>query len=188
MRTRTTMSVRRYIFGTIWLTLFVPAIALGQGRVPRTDSGAVGGDVGVFLPADDGLNSGIALEGFYEYYLTARNSIRMGAGWAEPEFNGGRDSLQHVRIAFDTVYNWEGGPVHPFVGAGLGIYFLQSKIDGESFGDSETRLGATVFGGFEVFNGRTVSVKGELRYHLIRNLGSLNPDGAALTVGLKKYF
>ena len=80
------------------------------------------------------------------------------------------------------------GAVHPFVGAGLGIYFIQEKDNGNSFGEDHTKLGGTVFGGVEFFTSNTVSVKGEARYHLIDNINGLNPDGLALTIGLKKYF
>jgi hypothetical protein len=169
--------------------LMMPLPALAQGRVPAAESGAIGGDIGVFVPAADQLGSGLALEGFYEYYLTARTSVRMGLGWANPNFDReDEDSLRHFRVALDVAYNWEGGTLHPFVGAGLGIYFLQFRDNGESVGDSETKLGGTLFGGIEMFNSNTFSIKAELRYHLISNIGDFNPDGAALTIGVKKYF
>ena len=168
--------------------LLVPGAAAAQGRTPRAESAAVGGDIGVFLPAADQLGSGLALEGFYEYYLTSRTSIRTGLGWGNPKFDREEeDSLRHFRVALDLVYNWEGGTIHPFVGAGLGIYFLQVRDNGESIGDSETKPGGTLFGGIEMFTSDTLSVKAELRYHLIGDIG-INPDGASLTIGLKKYF
>jgi opacity protein-like surface antigen len=75
------------------------------------------------------------------------------------------------------------------VGGGLGIYFLQARSSGESIGDSETKVGATIFGGVELFTSQTLAIKGELRYHLIGNTDAgLNPDGATLTIGVKKYF
>ena len=70
----------------------------------------------------------------------------------------------------------------------IGIYFLQVKDNGESFGDSESKFGGTVFGGVEYFTSNTLSVKGEIRYHLVSDIGSLNPDGATISIGLKKYF
>jgi opacity protein-like surface antigen len=169
--------------------LAVPSVASAQRRVPARDSAAVGGDVGFFLPRDGALTTGPALEGFYEYYLKSRNSIRVGAGWANPKLN--RDhavSMRHVRIAVDTVYNWEGGAVHPFVGAGVGAYFLQLMNNGNSVSVSETKPGGTVFGGAEFFATRRVSVKAEARYHLVMNALGMNPDGLALTVGVKRYF
>ncbi|HET9264222.1 MAG TPA: outer membrane beta-barrel protein [Vicinamibacterales bacterium] len=170
------------------LGILLPTQLWAQGRIPRAESAAIGGDIGVFLPAADQLESGLALEGFYEYYLTARTSIRTGLGWANPNFDREEeDSLRHFRIALDLVYNWEGGTIHPFVGAGLGIYFLQLKDNGESIGDSDTKAGGTLFGGFEMFTSNTLSVKTELRYHLIGDTG-LNPDGASLMIGVKKYF
>lgn len=169
------------------------AVALAPSYVhaqtPQTDSAAVGGDIGIFLPRAEELKSGLNLEGFYEYYLSPRTSIRLGLGWMNPksEFEND-DSTRYIRVAGDIVRNWEGGSIHPFVGAGLGIYFLQPKDNGESFGDSETKLGGTIFGGAEFFMNNTTSVKAEARYHLISNVDSFNPDGLALTIGLKKYF
>jgi len=165
----------------------LPAAAMAQ-RVPATDSAAIGGEVGLFIPRDDRLSPGPAIDGFYEYYFNPRNSVRIGLGWAKPEFDDSEDtSLQYLRVPVDLVYNWERGAVHPFVGAGLGIYFLQEKFNGENIGDSETKLGGTLFGGVELFTSRTAAVKIEGRYHAIRNT-FLNPDGLSLSVGLKKYF
>lgn len=169
--------------------LLAPSWVFAQRRVPATDSAAVGGDIGIFLPRSDALDTGPALEGFYEYYFRPRTSIRLGLGWANPSFAGRDDeSLRRMRVAVDAVYNWEGGAVHPFVGAGLGINFLQPKRNGESIGDSETKTGATLFGGVEYFTSRTFSFKAEARYHIVGDAFGLNSDGLALTGGLKKYF
>jgi hypothetical protein len=173
---------------TVVALLAVPGSALAQ-RTPSAESGAVGGDVGLFLPFDDALGSGLALEGFYEYYFTARTSLRLGLGWANPSFDReDEDSLRHFRVAMDVVRNWEGGTIHPFVGGGAGIYFLQPNDNGVSAGDSETKFGATIFGGVEYFTSNTWSIKGEVRFHLISDAFGLNPDGVALTIGVKRYF
>ena len=176
-------------FALLVSVLVVPSAASAQRRVPAAESGALIGDVGVFLPRSDELDSSLVLEGFYEYYFTPRGSVRMGAGWTNPSFTrGSDDTLRTVRIALDGVYNWEHGAIHPFVGAGVGIYFLQPTDNGEDFGDSETKPGATLFGGVEFFTGRTVSVKAEGKYHVMGDVFGLNPGGLALTIGLKKYF
>jgi opacity protein-like surface antigen len=170
----------------------VPAAAAAQGRVPTTDSGAVGGDVGIFLARDADLNNGLALEGFYEYYFTPRVSVRTGLGWANPQYHDNRDpdaSLRMIRVAVDLIHNWEGGNVHPFVGAGIGTYFLQRRNAGQNFGESETKLGGTLLGGVEIFTSPTLAIKAEGRYHIVpQAFGILDPDGFALTVGVKKYF
>jgi hypothetical protein len=182
--------MRRTINFIVFLLLLMwPVAAAAQRRVPATGSAAVGGDVGVFVARDEALGSGLALEGFYEYYFEPRASVRLGLGWANPKFEReGDDSVRHVRVAGDVVYNWEGGNVHPFAGAGLGLYFLQFKDNGESTGDSETKFGGTLFGGAEFFTGRDVSVKAEARYHVISDIGAFDPDGLSITIGVKKYF
>jgi hypothetical protein len=183
-------SLQHFIFFIFFvLILSVPAAALAQRRVPATGSGAVGGDVGLFLPRSEALDTGAALEGFYEYYFTPRASLRMGLGWTNPSFaRDNDDDLRTVRVAVDVVYNWERGAIHPFAGGGIGVYFLQPRDNGESFEDSETKTGATLFGGVELFTSRTVSVKAEARYHIVTNAFGINPDGLALTIGVKKYF
>jgi len=165
------------------------APAIGYAQTPRTDSAAVGADVGVFLPKADGLKSGLVLDAFYEYYLSPRTSLRLGGDWMNPKFdNGEDDSIRYFRVGGDLVYNWEGGSIHPFAGAGLGVYFLQTRDNGENLGDQRTKLGGTLFGGAEFFTSNTVSVKAEAKYHVISNTDGFNPDGLSLTVGLKKYF
>lgn len=182
--------MRRIVHGVIFsAALFLPAAALAQGRVPAADSAAIGGDVGVFIPRGDGLDNGPVLEGFYEYYLDPRTSVRLGVGWARPGFEReDEDTMRYVRVGGDLAYNWEGGAIHPFVGAGVGAYFLQQKDNGRSIGDAETKLGGNLFGGIEYFTSPTLSIKGEARYHVISDAGGFDPDGLALTIGVKKYF
>ena len=167
----------------------LPPLVSAQPRMPRKDAGAFGGDVGLFVPQQDGMTTGAALEGFYEYYLTARESVRVGAGWANPKFSDEEtDSLRLVRLAVDLVRNWEGGAVHPFVGAGLGTYFIQQRDNGSDVGESDTKLGGTLFAGVEYFTSNTFAVKGEARYHIVSRVNELNPSGLALTIGVKSYF
>ena len=65
------------------LATLLPAMAEAQGRTPHTDSAAVGGDVGIFLPSDDELEPALSLDGFYEYYLSpARAFGSVSAGRA----------------------------------------------------------------------------------------------------------
>ena len=70
-----------------------------------------------------------------------------------------------------------------------GRYFLRLKHNGQSFGDTETKPGFNIGGGIEYFTGRTVSLKGEARYHVIGNTRTgMDPSGLVLTGGLKKYW
>jgi opacity protein-like surface antigen len=167
----------------------LPAIGSAQGRMPHEDAAAVGGGVGIFLPKQDGMNTGPALEGFYEYYVGARDSLRVGVGWANPKFEReSADSVRQIRVGVDVLHNWEGGAVHPFIGAGLGTYFLQVKDNGENFGDSQTKFGGTLIGGIEYFTSDTFAVKGEARYHVVMKANGYDPSGLALTIGVKSYF
>ena len=172
--------------------LILPSMAEAQGRTPRTGSAAVGGDVGWFFPTDEALNASVSLDGFYEYYLAPRTSIRLGLGWTAPEYDFETDeSLRYVRIGGDVIYNWERGAIHPFAGAGLGIYIMQPSEDGNDTADSESKLGGALLGGLEYFTSNTVSLKGEVSYHFISgvdNFGPADPSGFKLAIGLKKYF
>jgi hypothetical protein len=169
--------------------VFLAPSAYAQ-RTPTADSAAVGGDVGLFLPRQDDFTAGLDLFGFYEYYMSSRTSVRLGLEWmnANVDDDLGDGSVRYVRIGGDLVYNWERGAIHPFGGAGLGVYILQLRAGGENVGDSEAKFGGAVFGGFEFFTDRTTAVKAEARYHVVTNQNGFNPDGLSLTIGLKKYF
>ena len=159
------------------------------GRAPHEGSSAVVGEVGLFLPTQDGMTTGPEVEGNYEYYLTARNSLRLGAGWANPKVDREHvDSTRQVRLGADVVHNWEGGAIHPFVGAGAGAYFLQPVDNGNSFGPSQTKPGARLLGGVEFFTSRTFAVKGEARYDKVMKANSYDPSGLTLSIGVKSYF
>lgn len=171
------------------IVLGVPTAAAAQGRMPHKGASAVGGEVGVFLPKEGALSTGPVVEGFYEHYLTARDSVRVGVGWLYPKFEANHsDGLRQVRLGVDVLHNWEGGAVHPYVGVGLGAYFLQFRDNGQNSGDSMTKLGGSLLGGAEFFTSKTFSVKGEARYHFVTKENEFNPSGLALSVGVKSYF
>jgi hypothetical protein len=165
-------------------------VATAQERQPHAGSTAVGVDFGAFIPKESQLEAAPIVNVLLEYYFTPRVSIRSGFGLTDPGFSReSTDSLRQVPLHFDVNYNWEGGKWHPFVGAGAGAYFLQPKDNGRAFGGSETKPGFDVGGGTEYFIGRTVSLKGEARYHLIKHSRTGDdPSGMAITGGIKKYW
>ena len=162
--------------------------ALAQPRVPDREMWGVGGEVGVFLPQENGFGAGLDLQALAEYYLTPRTSIRAAFGWNDPSVDGGGASRRTARLTLDVLYNWEGGRVHPFVGAGFGAYFLQPKIGGRAVGESRQEPGFSLAGGFEYFTARTFTIKAEARYHAVLADGPWDMDGLALTIGFKQYF
>jgi hypothetical protein len=167
----------------------LPPAAAAQGRMPHQNATAIGAEGAVFMPKQDGMTTGPDFGGFFETYLTPRVGLRIGAEWSNPKREVEHvDSMRQVRVGADLVHNWEGGKIHPFVGAGLGAYFLQQKDNGVNFGDSATKLGGTLLGGLEVFTSKTFSVKGEARYHIVSKWNNYDPSGLALTIGAKAYF
>jgi hypothetical protein len=165
-----------------------PSAALAQ-RTPHSGSTAVGGDVGLYIPQESGMSTGPDVDGFFEYYVTARDSVRVDFGWANPKFERETsDSMRQIRVGGDVIHNWEGGSVHPFVGAGLGAYSLQQKDNGNDFGDSNTRIGGNLLAGVEYFTSNTFAIKGEAAYHIISKINDFNPSGLLLSIGGKVYF
>ena len=183
--------MRRPFAGSLvfaFLTI-APVTAFAQERVPTSGSTAVGIDVGAFVPPADEMNNSLLFNLLYEYYVHPRVSLRTDFGWSNPSFNtGGISNLRTVPVRLDLNYNWEGGRWHPFVGTGVGVYFMQFRSNQQLFGETENKFGANVGGGVEYFVHRQVSVKGEGRYHAIQNTRGRDPSGAAFTVGLKTYF
>lgn len=176
--------------GVIVLGLMGAGVAAAQERAPHAGQVATGVDFGAFIPKESQLETAPIINVNLEYYFRPRISIRTGFGLTDPGFSReSTDSLRQVPLHFDVNYNWEGGKWHPFVGAGAGAYFIQAKDNGQSFGSSETKPGFDVGGGVEYFIGRTVSLKGEGRYHMIKRVSSGDdPSGMAITAGLKKYW
>jgi opacity protein-like surface antigen len=171
------------------LVFSLPSLAHAQERVPYAGSAAAGVDVGVFFPRSDELSGSLLLNGTYEYYVTPRVSVRAGFGWSNPSFSlGAVDSLMQLPLTFDAQYNWERGPWHPFVGGGIGAYFLKFRSDFASDDNTDTRFGFNTGGGVEYFLSRTIALKGDARYHAINDARGEEPSGMALTVGVKTYF
>ena len=165
-----------------------PSVALAQ-RTPHGGSNAVGGDVGGVVPQESGMTTGPNVDGFFEHYMSARNSVRLDLGWANPKFDRETsDGMRQVRVGADLIHNWEGGSIHPFVGAGLGAYVLQEMDNGNAFGSSNTRIGGNLLGGIEYFTSNSFAVKGEAAYHIVGKVNDFNPSGLVLSVGAKVYF
>jgi len=184
-----THPVFRVIIPALVALVALPSVALAQRRMPHREANAVGGEVGLFMPRETGMATGPSIDGTFEHYINARDSVRFNVGWMQPHQEGNPDAkMREVRVAGDIVHNWEGGAVHPFVGAGLGVYFLQPRLNGENAGNSATKFGGTLLGGAEFFTSKTVAVKAEARYHIVTDSGAYNPSGLSLSVGLKSYF
>ena len=181
--------MRSHLFVALTVSLAMPDVAAAQARMPHEGASAVGAEVGIFLPHETGMTTGPAIEGSYETYLSARDSLRLGVGWANPKQEANdANKMRQIHIGGDLVHNWEGGAVHPFVGAGLGVYFLQPRSNGVNQGSSATKFGGDILGGAEFFASKTFSVKGEGRYHIVTKSGDYDPSGLELTIGVKSYF
>jgi outer membrane protein with beta-barrel domain len=166
--------------------LLTPSLAAAQ---PRRGQIALGGDVGWFVPSDEQFDAAPIFGGFLEGYAAPRLGIRGSLFVTAPEFERGNgEEERQMRIGLDAIYNWEGGKIHPFLGGGLGIHILQLRDDGHDVGDSESKLGFSLLGGLEYFLNRRWTVKGEGRYQWVDNPPFIDPDGFALTIGLKRYF
>lgn len=181
----TSAVLQRLVFLAALMLLF-PLTSAAQ---PRDGQVALGGDIGLFFPSDDQLDGALFGGAFVELYPTPRLGVRPSLFVSAPEYERGTDENERqTRLGVDVIYNWEGGRVHPFVGGGLGAHFLQFTDNGESIGDSSTKLGFAALGGLEYFLNRAWTFKGEGRYQWVDDRPGLNPDGFVLSIGLKRYF
>jgi hypothetical protein len=141
-----------------------------SAQTPDTGLIGVGGDIGVFFP-DEAFEKTFTWDGFGEYYVTPRISVRAMFSYASPGFeNRTEDHFRQARLLFNGVYNWEMGVWHPFATAGAG--------GGLNFG-----------GGLEYFVGERSSVKGEARFDVVSHpAGFTDATGFTLTFGYKAYF
>lgn len=165
--------------------LAVPVAA----QTPDEGTRAAGVNVGILFP-DERFEQTLTLDGFGEYYLTPRISVRGLLGWASPGFDGRtEDHFRQIKLLFNGVYNWELGTWHPHVTAGAGVYFVRQLFDNRDDPDRETRGGINMGGGLEYYTSDVFSIKGEARWDIVSHPPGL-PDatGFTLTVGIKRYF
>src|SRR5688572_13020029 len=99
------MKTSALLFGAA-LSLLFPLTASAQ---PREGQVALGGDVGLFFPADDQFDSALIWGGFLEGYVTPRVGIRGSLFVTSPEYDRGTDEHERqMRLGADVIYNWEG--------------------------------------------------------------------------------
>ena len=175
--------LRSIAFG---LCLMAPALAAAQ---PQANSNAFAAEIGAFAPRSALLDGSLAMNLSYEYYLSPQLSWRTSFGWTDPGFNGpGIDSVRQIPLRLDVNYAFEGTPWRPFVGAGIGLHFLQFRNNGQKIGDTEAEPSVSVLGGIEYAMNRSVSWTGGLRYQAVGNTRGLDTSGLTVTAGIKTYF
>ena len=160
-----------------------------SAQTPDKGDIAAGADLGVFFP-DEAFENTFTWDGFGEYYVTPRISVRGMFSYASPGFeNMTEDNFRQIRLLFNGVYNWERGKLHPFVTGGAGFYFVREFFENAADPDSETRGGLNFGGGTEYFLGERATVKGEARWDIVSQpTGFPDATGFSLTVGYKRYF
>jgi hypothetical protein len=165
--------------------LALPAAA----QTPDTGLIGVGVDVGATFP-DDAFEKTFTVDGFGEYYLTPRISVRGMFSWANPGFeNRTEDHYRQAKLLFNGVYNWDMGDWHPFATFGAGAYFVRELFANRNDPDGEVRGGLNFGGGAEYFIGDRASVKGEVRWDIVSHpSGFADATGFSLTLGYKRYF
>lgn len=165
------------------------SIAPAAAQAPDTGLIAVGGDIGVLFP-DEAFENTFTLDGYGEWYITPRISLRGMLGWSNPGFeNRTEDKFRQTKLLFNGLYNWEFGRWHPFATAGAGFYFVRELLEDAADPDGETRGGINFGAGAEYFTGDMASVKIEGRWDVVSQpTGFPDATGFTLTVGYKRYF
>src|SRR5437763_16132324 len=102
-----TIHMRSHLFVALTVSLAMPGVAAAQARMPHEGASAVGAEVGIFLPHETGMTTGPAIEGSYETYLSARDSLRLGVGWANPKQEANdANKMRQIHVGGDLVHNW----------------------------------------------------------------------------------
>jgi len=165
--------------------LTVPAAA----QTPEKGTTAAGVNVGVLFP-DEQFERTLAFEGFGEYYLAPRISIRGLLGWANPSPDGRtEDHFRQIKLLFNGVYSWERGAWTPFATAGAGVYFVRQIFDNSNDPPRERRGGINLGGGVEYAASDVLGIRGEARWDIVSHpTGFPDASGLTLTFGFKRYF
>lgn len=181
------MRLPRLFVTTVLASLLIAAPASAQ--TPDTGLIGVGADIGVLFP-DEAFENTFTFDGFGDWYLTPRFSLRGMLAYAKPGAeNATEDNFRQTKLLFNGVYNWEYGRWHPFATAGAGAYFVRELLEGSPDPDGETRGGLNFGGGAEYFTDDVSSVKIEGRWDIVSHpTGFADATGFTLTVGYKRYF
>ena len=179
------------IAGALLILLGMAGEINAQTRVLTPDKGVIGYgvDAGVLFP-DDAFENTLTIDGFGEYYVTPRVSVRGMLAFASPGLSGRtEDHFRQWKLLFAGVYNWEKGSWRPFASFGAGIHFVRLHLDDAIDPPGETRGGLNLGGGAEYLLNNESSIKTELRWDIVSHPFPL-PDATAatLTVGYKRYF
>lgn len=185
---KTSSLIQRSCFTALVALFLLPASA-GAQPVPAAGQVAAGVEFGVFPPTDSQLSAGLVGGGLLEVYATPRLGVRGTVTAIRSGYDRfDNDDERQLRLGVDVIYNWERGAVHPFVGGGVGMHFLRFHRDGRNEGPNDTAFGTQALGGIEFFMNRAWTLKAEGRYQWVGDRPNLNPDGLALTIGVKRYF
>jgi opacity protein-like surface antigen len=172
-----------------------PALAQRRtGRTPTEGMWGLGGSVGSAAPTDASLQSGLEVSGNLETYLTSRVSVRgqVGTSWSDITGRHFTGTITPTFFDANVVYNWEGGVIHPFITAGVGVYHFHAS-ESATQDQSDTKAGLNGGGGLEFFFDRRTTLTGEVGYHKV---GAFNTPLATfdngsfwrVALGLKRYF
>jgi len=154
----------------------------------------IGASIGADIPTDSTLDKGLDIAGTIEGYLTSRVSVRgqVGAAWWDIVGHRFTGTVKPLYVDGNIVYNWEGGAVHPYVTAGIGMYKFRSTEAGSVEG-SDTKAGFNVGGGAEFFFTRRATFTAEVLYHKVDGFSTPLAgfgDGSfwRIAMGMKAYF
>ena len=148
-----------------------------------------GFDGGVLFP-DAQFESTFTLDGFGEFYLTPRISVRGMLAWSSPGVDGfTEDHFRQVKLLFGGNYNWIYKKWRPFGGGGAGAHFVRLKLDSQQDPEGESRGGIYFGGGTDYILNDESAIKVEFRWDFVSDPPGL-PDasGQTLTIGYKRFF
>jgi opacity protein-like surface antigen len=193
------MRAHHILFVSLLVSILGAAPAAAQRRraaprAPAPGMVGIGASIGADIPTDSTLDKGLDVAGTIEGYLTSRVSVRgqVGAAWWDIVGHRFAGTVKPLYVDGNIVYNWEGGAVHPYVTAGIGMYKFRSTEAGSIEG-SDTKAGFNVGGGAEFFFTPRATFTAEVLYHKVDGFNTPLAgfsDGSfwRIAMGMKAYF
>ena len=166
---------------TIGISALCSVLAMAPGLLPAEDdlnenshrrvtppahTWAAGLGAGFANPlGDDDFDAEPTGELYLEYFFTSHASGRVTLSFIEfdgPDIPGlGADDVDVASLTANALYQWEGGVVHPFVTAGVGIYRYDSALE-----DSDLNPGLNGGGGLNFYVTDHFAIKAEVLGHV----------------------
>lgn len=191
--------MKRHVFASLFLVIvfFAAGKTCAQAYGENTSQMLVGIQAGTAIPTgdlSDNAKLGWGGQGNFEYLATPNLSLMASVGYylwgAKNDLLGLADfTFSTIPVLIGAKYLFMEGDLHPYVGADLGMHFLNTKVSSNIniFGsnleesNTESKFGFAPMAGLRIHMPPNVDVDLNISYNIVPSSGSTFTNGGIST-------